>query len=383
MPIFYSSQQGEENAHQDYDFSDFFPARCDSKCSSPLAAEPRPRLVAATWFRLPKLNAELTVIALPHDWCNYGEALTAFNTEYGIKINELNPDGGSGDEMGSHKANKDNKGPQAPDVIDVGYGFGPQLISEKLVQPYKVSHLGNEFPPIPRIGWQLVWRLLWRDGSRSEQRRGQGCPQDWADLLKPEYKGQFALAGVLRASAQAQMTVFAAALYNGGSLDNTQAGLDFFKKINDAGIRPCHRQAGNRCQGRNPRHHALDYGALADKDALAGNPNIEVVYPKSGVPSLASTSKPFRLMPPTPTPPNCGWMFYSDEGQNVWLKGYCHPSATRIWLPRVRLTRLRGQGTHVRWPDCLPDHRPDQQRQEAHRRQLDDRCRRRVETCHY
>ena len=68
---------------------------------------------------------QLTTIALPHDWCNYGEVIDGFKAKYGIKVNELNPDAGSGDEIEAIKANKDNKGPQAPDVIDVGLSFGP------------------------------------------------------------------------------------------------------------------------------------------------------------------------------------------------------------------------------------------------------------------
>ena len=86
-----------------------------------------------------KQEGMLTTIALPHDWCNYGEAIDTFKTKYGLQVNELNPDAGSGDEVEAIKANKTNQGPQAPDVIDVGYGFAPQLISEKLVMPYKVS----------------------------------------------------------------------------------------------------------------------------------------------------------------------------------------------------------------------------------------------------
>ena len=39
----------------------------------------------------------------------------------------------------SIRANKDNKGPQAPDVIDVGLSFGPTAKSEGLLAPYKVS----------------------------------------------------------------------------------------------------------------------------------------------------------------------------------------------------------------------------------------------------
>jgi putative spermidine/putrescine transport system substrate-binding protein len=77
-------------------------------------------------------EGELTTIALPRDWCNYGEMIDAFSAQYGIKVNELDPNAGSGDELEAIKANKDNKGPQAPDVIDVGFAFGPQAVEEGL-----------------------------------------------------------------------------------------------------------------------------------------------------------------------------------------------------------------------------------------------------------
>ena len=75
----------------------------------------------------------------PHDWCNYGGVIEGFKDKYGIEVNELNPDAGSGDEIEAIKANKDNKGPQAPDVIDVGFSFGPAAKEEGLIQPYKVA----------------------------------------------------------------------------------------------------------------------------------------------------------------------------------------------------------------------------------------------------
>src|SRR6185503_4768578 len=68
-----------------------------------------------------KAEGTLTTIALPHDWCNYGGVIEGFKAKYGLAVNELNPDAGSGDEVEAIKANKDNKGPQAPDVIDVGF----------------------------------------------------------------------------------------------------------------------------------------------------------------------------------------------------------------------------------------------------------------------
>src|SRR5262245_21491646 len=80
-----------------------------------------------------KQEGQLTVIALPHDWCGYGEVIEGFKKKYGLSVNELNPDAGSGDEVEAIKANKGNNGPQAPDVIDVGLSFGPQAKAEGLL----------------------------------------------------------------------------------------------------------------------------------------------------------------------------------------------------------------------------------------------------------
>src|SRR5690606_41226601 len=103
---------------------------------APLAsAQSMDEIVAAA-----KAEGMLTTIALPHDWCGYGDIIASFKAKYPeIEVNELNPDAGSADELEAIRANKDNTGPQAPDVIDVGLAFGPQAATEGLIQPYKVS----------------------------------------------------------------------------------------------------------------------------------------------------------------------------------------------------------------------------------------------------
>jgi putative spermidine/putrescine transport system substrate-binding protein len=58
------------------------------------AAEPSEELIAAA-----KKEGTLTTIALPHNWCGYGEVISNFKAKYGIEVNELNPDAGSGDEV--------------------------------------------------------------------------------------------------------------------------------------------------------------------------------------------------------------------------------------------------------------------------------------------
>lgn len=273
-----------------------------------------------------KKEGQLTTIALPHDWCNYGEALTNFSKKYGIKINELNPDAGSGDEIEAVKANKDNKGPQAPDVLDVGYSFGPQLINEKLAQPYKVSTWASIPDNVkdPNGYWYGDYYGLLTFEVNSDVVKN--VPADWSDLLKPEYKGQVALSGDPRVSSQAQMSVWAAALANGGSLDNVQPGLDFFKKLNDAGnFVPVIAKQATVAKGETPIITRWNYSAQSDKDTLAGNPNIAVVVPKTGV-IAGIYIQAISAYAPHPNAAKL-WMeyLYSDEGQLVWMKGYCHP----------------------------------------------------------
>ena len=98
-----------------------------------------------------KAEGQLTTIALPHDWCGYGDVIDGFKAKYPeITVNELNPDAGSADEIEAIKANKDNKGPQAPDVIDVGLSFGPSAKAEGLMSPTR-SRPGTRSRTAPRM----------------------------------------------------------------------------------------------------------------------------------------------------------------------------------------------------------------------------------------
>ena len=45
-----------------------------------------------------KEEGTLNTIALPPDWANYGEIMDTFQSKYGIKINNANPNGSSAEE---------------------------------------------------------------------------------------------------------------------------------------------------------------------------------------------------------------------------------------------------------------------------------------------
>jgi putative spermidine/putrescine transport system substrate-binding protein len=275
-----------------------------------------------------KAEGTVTTIALPHDWCNYGESISTFKERTGLEVNELDPNAGSGDEVEAIRANKDNPGPTAPDVIDVGLSFGPAAKGESLLQAYKVATwdtIPDSAKDAEGFWWGDYYGVLAFEVNKAVV---PNVPADWADLLKPEYNGQVALAGDPRTSNQAIQAVYAAALANGGSLDNAQPGLDFFKQLNDAGnLRPIIATAATVAAGETPITIRWTYNALSNRDttAASGGPEIAVVVPASG--RFAGVYvQGISAYAPHPNSAKLWQEFlYSDEGQNVWLKGYCHP----------------------------------------------------------
>lgn len=290
---------------------------------APAAAGPMADLIAAA-----KAEGTLTTIALPHDWCNYGGAIEGFKAKYGLEVNELNPNGSSGEELQAITANKDNKGPQAPDVVDVGLGFGPQAVQDGLITPYKVS-TWDDIPADakdPDGYWYGDYYGVMAFEVNADIVKNP--PQDWPDLLKPEYQHQVALSGDPRVAAQAVQGVFAAGLSmdSGDIAGAGDAGLKFFADLNNAGnFVPIIAKTGQVAKGEAPISITWDYLSLADNDTLAGNPPITTVVPKTGVVAGIYIQAISAYAPH----PNAAKLWeeylYSDEGQLQWLKGYCHP----------------------------------------------------------
>jgi putative spermidine/putrescine transport system substrate-binding protein len=277
-----------------------------------------------------KKEGQLTVIALPHDWCGYGDVIAGFKAKYPeITVNELNPDAGSADELEAIRANKDNKGPQAPDVIDVGLAFGPQSKTEGLTQPYKVA-TWDEIPADVKDAdghWFADYYGVMAFGVNKDLVKN--TPADWADLLKPEYANSFALTGDPRASNQAILAILSAGMARGAEPGQAsgEKGLEFFAELNKAGnFVPVSAKSGTIAQGQTPIVAAWDYNLLAWRDSLNGNPPMDVVIPSSA--SLAGVYvQAISAYAPHVNAAKL-WMeyLYSDEGQLGWLKGYCHPA---------------------------------------------------------
>jgi putative spermidine/putrescine transport system substrate-binding protein len=286
-------------------------------------AEPSAALIAAA-----KKEGQLTVIALPHDWCGYAAILAGFKAKYGITVNELNPDAGSGDEVEAIKANKGNTGPQAPDVIDVGLSFGPTAKAAGLLQPYKVSTWASM--PTSTKDADGYWYGDYYGVLSFEVNADMvdKVPTDWPDLLTPAFKNAVALAGDPRAANQAIQAVYAAGMSqtHGDASKSADAGLGYFSTlVKNGNFVPVIGKAASLAQGTTPVIVRWDYNALADRDTLKGNPKVEVVVPKTGVVGGVYVQGISAYAPH----PNAAKLWeeylYSDDGQLGFLNGYCHP----------------------------------------------------------
>jgi putative spermidine/putrescine transport system substrate-binding protein len=306
-------------------------------CGATGAQAQSAQLVAAA-----KAEGQLTVIALARNWCGYGPILDAFKAKYGIKVNELNPDASSGDEVEAIKANKDNKGPQAPDTIDVGLSFGPAAKAAGLLAPYKVSTWASipDSAKDPEGFWYGDYYGVLSFQVNSDLISKP--PTDWADLLKPEYKNAVALAGDPRSANQAIQGVYAAGLSHAGgdASKAAAAGLKFFSDLNKEGnFVPVIGKAASLTQGTTPIIVRWDYNALADRDTLKGNPKVDVIVPKTGVVAGVYVQAISAYAPH----PNAAklWMeyLYSDEGQQGLLNGYCHPIRFHDLVAKKKFTQ--------------------------------------------
>jgi len=181
-----------------------------------------------------KKEGELNVITLPRDWANYGEAMDLFSKAFGIKINDDNPDGSSAYEIQTIKTAPAAK---QPDVVDIGVSALNGVIGagqDKLFANYKVAN----FNAIPSK-WKSETGAWYGDYNGiigiSYDASVSPAPTKIADLTNPAYKGLIALTGDPTAGQEPFMSVYAASIANGGSVDNIQPGLDFFKKIKASG----------------------------------------------------------------------------------------------------------------------------------------------------
>ena len=267
-----------------------------------------------------KAEGKLNVIALPRDWANYGEILDAFTKKYPeITVEEQSPDVSSAEEI---QAAKTNKGlDTAPDVFDLGFTVALQNTDQ--FAAYKVQ-TWDEIPAELKdpngkfTGDYGGYMSIGYDSSKFP------APATLADLKKAEYKGAVALNGDPTQAGAAFAAVGLATVQSGGTLDDYQKGIDFFGDLQKAGnLLKVDVTTATVASGETPVVFDWDYlNAAHTKD----NKNWKVVV-FDGTGYAAYYNQAVNKDAPHPAAARLWQEFlYSDEVQNLWLKGGARPA---------------------------------------------------------
>jgi putative spermidine/putrescine transport system substrate-binding protein len=268
-----------------------------------------------------KAEGELNVIALPPDWANYGKMIETFAQKYGIKVNSVQPDGSSQDEINA--ANQLRGQERAPDVFDLGANVA--LRNTDLFAPYKVATWDDV--PDQLKDADGLW-ISDYGGYTSVGFDAGSVPEvtSVADLLKPELRGKVALNGNPTQAAAGFYGVMMTALANGGSADDIAPGVEFFRQLKEAGnFLPVDPTPATIASGQTPVVIDWEYLNVGQRAALEGQRDWRTVVPEGAVVG-AFYVQAINKDAPHPAAARLWQEFlYSDEGQNIWLQGFARP----------------------------------------------------------
>jgi putative spermidine/putrescine transport system substrate-binding protein len=275
-----------------------------------------------------KKEGTLNVIALPPTWANYASIIAGFKQKYGLKVNSANPDGSSGDEINALKSTKGQS--SAPDVVDIGNSYAVTGAQGGLFAPYQVA-TWSDIPDAQKDAgglWTSDYGGYISIGCNAS--KVTTCPTTIKELDNPAYKGMVALNGDPTSANAAFEAVWAAALANGGSADDIQPGIDFFKKLNGEGIfNKTQVTPATVASGATPIVLDWDYLNAGETDLLKQKGvTWKVADPSDGLVS-GYYAQAINRNAPHPAAARL-WEEYlysqgAGDGQNGWLAGYARP----------------------------------------------------------
>ena len=257
-----------------------------------------------------KTEGKVNLIALPDEWANYKGILQSFRDKYpGVDNPVANPNFSSQEELDSVVNLKGQA--DMPDTVDVSPAKAQIATDEGLWEPYQPT-TWDQIPDNlkdPSGNWVAAYYGIISIGTNTTI--VPNAPKTWADLKKPEYKGQVALNGDPRTSGSAYAAVMAAALANGGSADDIMPGIQYFADLKAAGnLIPTEVTQATVISGETPI--ALDwsynYPGLAKQIQDAGF-TVEVNFPSDGV--------------------------YGGYYAQGVIKGSPHPNCSKLWVEHI------------------------------------------------
>ncbi len=256
----------------------------------------------------------------PPQWADWASQLQAIEQELGYKIPHDNKN--SGQTLSQLLAE------QASPVADVAYygvSFGIQAAEKGVVEPYKPAHF-DEIPEglkDPEGHWFTIHSGTLGFFVNVDALGGKPVPTSWQDLLDPAYKG---MVGYLDPSSAFVGYAGAVAVNRamGGSLEDFDPGIDYFKKLNENDpIVPKQTSYARVLSGEIPILFDYDFNAYRAK--YKDNANVVFVIPEEGTVVVPYVMSLVKDAPNADKGKRILDFIMSDQGQKVWANAFLRP----------------------------------------------------------
>ena len=278
-----------------------------------------------------KEEGDLQSVGMPDDWANWKGSWDAITDTYGITHGDV--DMTSAEELSQFAAEKDDP---TKDIGDIGLSMTPEAIKQDVIGTYKAS-TWDSFPDWakdPDGHWIMTYTGSLAFIANTEFTGGK-CPTSWEDVKNGDY---LVSVGNVLGGAASQVAVLSCAIANGGSMDNVQPGIDYFKELAKAG----RLDTGDTTSARLASGEMVccvgnyDYSVLAWRDNIVvENPTMELDIT---IPSDGSVTNGYAQIINKYAPhPNAAGLaieyLCSDEGAINRAEGYARPTKQDVTLP--------------------------------------------------
>ena len=267
----------------------------------------------------------------PPEWADWGGMLKMIGQKLSIQVPPDNKNSGQ-----SLAALIAEKAKPVADVVYLGGQVGPQARAADVLAPYRPARWADI--PASLKDADGYWFTI-HSGTlglfiNTAALRGKPVPRSWQDLLKPDYKG---LVGYLNPASAAvgQVGVISVNLALGGTYENLDPGLQYFKKLQaNAPIVPTQTAYARVLSGEIPI--LLDYDFNAYRGQYSDKAPVQFVIPQEGTQQLPYVMGMVKNGPNADQAKRVLDFVLSDDGQRHWANAYLRPVFATAMSAEVR-----------------------------------------------
>lgn len=265
------------------------------------------------------------------EWADWGSQLKAIKSDLGINMPSDNKN--SGQAIAALIA---EKGKPVADVVYLGGIAADAAKGAGILSPYQPKNWDNIPAELkdPNGLWFTIHSGALGLFVNTAALGSTPIPQSWQDLLKPEYKG---MVGYLdpTSAAVGQLGVMAINLALGGTYDNLDPAIDFFKKlIKNNPIVPKQTSYARVVSGEIPI--LLDYDFNAYRAQYTDKAPAKFVIPKEGTVVMPYIIGLVKGAPNAENGKKILDFVLSPESQKMWGNAYLRPVFAEHLSPETK-----------------------------------------------